>query len=151
MKILKHVCFFGYFLFVFASCNDETEHQTIRENLIEPYFALIQKNDFDSAYTNFTSDSYKSNNDFKTYVESYKKTFTQKGKIKQMTINNIRTLGQIGGDSEYEIETSMFFENEKYAIPVLYTVSKTTGGKYLIKSGWFHKKYGISNGFDGPF
>lgn len=151
MKTLKSFFSFVLASVLLCSCNEEAEHQSIRQQLLEPYFGLLLKNDFETAYKNYTSDFYKSHSDSKAYLNSYQNIIAKKGKLKNFSINKISTFWPVGGETKFNVEVSMLLDKEKYAVPVLYEVSKTKEGKYQINSGWFHSKYGIPDGFDGPF
>ncbi|MFN4147161.1 MAG: hypothetical protein ACK4GN_15145 [Runella sp.] len=149
-QILSFLLLYSSCLFL-AGCNEEETQQTIDQQLIAPYFALIKQGKYEEAYQSYTSDNYKKYSSLKDYTESYQKNIAKRGGLESYSIHKVQYLTQLFGKDEIRGEISFRFKNEKYAKPILFIISQYPNGKYLIDAAWHDKKYANSDGLDGPF
>jgi len=141
----------AFLLFLSSACNEDQVAIQVEKELIKPYFQLVAQEKYKEAYITFTSDFYKKHSSFEVYLDSYKKNKAKRGELTKYSVNVIRLYSNLFGKDEVRAEIAFYFQNEKYAKPILFIIKQNEQGKYLIDAGWHHNKFSAPDGLDGPF
>jgi hypothetical protein len=151
--IVKRITLLALFIGALTGCKDFHEDLKIslQQNLFEPYFEHIQRGNLRVAYDTFTSKRYKSYNTWEDYQQHHQKVRRDKGPILQFRLNTVRVSKSIfGAPDEIRVEVGCIFEGN-YKKPLLFILSEDGQGGHLIDAAWNNPKYGIPDGYDGPW
>ena len=135
-----------------SSCSgDAVLKETIKEEILVPYLAMVQRSEFQQAYEKYTSASYRSNNSLSDYLAHYRSLLKEKGAIREVHVNRIDKLTSVFSDSdEIRAEVQLAFD-EGYYKPVLFILSRDKEANWKLDAAWHHNKYAAPDGHDGPF
>ncbi len=137
--------------FLFTACNEKEVVAEVEAQVIKPYVDLLLQEKFEDAYAGFTSDKYKKYNALDDYVKSYQANFEKRGPLEGFEKTRIHLIANLFGKDEVIAELAFKFKNDKYAKPVMLTISQNDQGQYKIDAGWFNKRVAVPDGLDGPF
>ena len=121
----------------------------VQEKFLEPYFALIRKGDYETAYKNFTTDGFKKRYSLKDYEESYRGFQRLKGELRgEVELTRVDNLSGLDGSKELRLHTVSSWGEKKYAKGIMFYAVEQADGSFLNDNA---VSSGVGDGFTSPF